>query len=362
MTDSPYLAALRDRVLVFDGAMGTSVQSYDLTPDDFGGKMGCNDYLPVTRPDIVEAIHASFLAAGCDVVETDTFGGSRMKLDEYGLGDRTYEINFAAAQIARRVADRYSTPEQPRFVAGSMGPTGMLPSSDDPTLSNITFAALVEMFYEQASALIEGGSDLLIIETTQDILELKAAIIGVNRYMAASGRRVPVQAQVTLDVTGRMLLGTDIAAALTTLETLAVDIIGLNCSTGPDHMREPVRYLAEHSSKPVSCIPNAGLPLNENGLAVYPLLPVPMAETLAEFVNELGVEVIGGCCGTTPAHIAEMVKRVGGKRRTPRQVERTPAISSAMRAVELHQVPAPLIVGERVNAQGSRKVKRLLLA
>jgi 5-methyltetrahydrofolate--homocysteine methyltransferase len=362
MTESAYLAALRDRVLVFDGAMGTSVQRYDLDAEAFGGCMGCNDYLPMTRPEVIEEIHASFMEVGCDVLETDTFGGNRLKLDEYGLGARTHEINFGAAQLARRVADRYSTPDHPRFVAGSMGPTGMLPSSDDPTLSNITFDQLVEIFYEQSKALVEGGVDLLIIETTQDILELKAAIIGANRYFKDSGRWVPIQAQVTLDVTGRMLLGTDIAAALTTLETLAVDVIGLNCSTGPEHMREPIRYLAEHCSKPVSCIPNAGLPLNQNGQAVYPLEPVPMAETLAEFVNELGVEVVGGCCGTTPEHLAELVKRVGGKKRAPRQVARTPAISSGMRSVDLHQVPAPLIVGERVNAQGSRKVKRLLLA
>src|SRR5579859_5165841 len=362
MTESAYLAALRERVLIFDGAMGTSVQRYDLDAAAFGGCMGCNDVLPVTRPDVIEAVHASFLEVGCDVIETDTFGGNRLKMEEYGLGDRTYEINFAGAQLARRVADRYSTPEQPRFVAGSIGPTGMLPSSDDPTLGNITFDQLIAIFYEQSQALVEGGCDLLIIETTQDILELKAAIVGANRYFPASGRRVPIQAQVTLDVTGRMLLGTAIAAALTTLETLAVDVIGLNCSTGPEHMREPIRYLAEHCSKPISCIPNAGLPLNQDGQAVYPLEPVPMAETLADFVDTLGVEVVGGCCGTTPAHLAELVKRVGGKRRAPRQVARTPAISSGMRAVELHQVPAPLIVGERVNAQGSRRVKRLLLA
>lgn len=360
--DAPYLAAVRDRVIVFDGAMGTSVQQYDLAPADFGGCMGCNDYLSVTRPDVIEAVHAAFLAVGCDVIETDTFGGSRPKLDEYGLGARTHEINLAAAQLARRVADRHSTPDHPRFVAGSIGPTGMLPSSDDPTLGNITFDELAAIFYEQGKALVEGGVDLLIIETTQDILELKAAIVGVNRYFRDGGRRVPVQAQVTLDVTGRMLLGTDIAAALTTLETMAVDVIGLNCSTGPEHMREPIRYLAERCSKPISCIPNAGLPLNQDGQAVYPLEPGPMAETLAEFVHDLGVEIVGGCCGTTPAHLVEVVKRVGGRRRAPRQVARTPALSSGMRASDLHQEPAPLIVGERVNATGSRKVKRLLLA
>jgi 5-methyltetrahydrofolate--homocysteine methyltransferase len=350
------------RTLIFDGAMGTSIQRYNLDSEGYGGCYGCTDYLSVANPRIIEEIHTSYMEVGADVLETDTFGGSYLKLEEYGLGHRAYEINRAAAELARRVADRYSTPDHPRFVAGSMGPTGMLPSSDDPTLSNITFDQLAEMFGEQARALVDGGVDLLIIETTQDILELKAAIAGVTRYFARSGRWVPIQAQVTLDTTGRMLLGTDIAAALTTLEYLPVDVIGLNCSTGPEHMREPIRYLAEHCSKPVSCIPNAGLPLNVGGQAVYPLEPGPMAETLAEFVRDFHIEVVGGCCGTTPEHIAALIAAVKDLPRVPRRVEREAMISSGMRGIPLRQIPAPTIVGERVNATGSRKVKRLLLS
>src|SRR5438105_1498547 len=225
---SKFLDTLAHRVLIFDGAMGTNIQRYQLTAQDYGGQAteGCNEYLVLTKPSVIEEIHMGFMEVGCDVLETDSFTASRLKLDEYGLGELTHKVNLAAARLARQVADRYSTPEQPRFVAGSIGPTGMLPSSDDPTLGNITFDKLVEIFYEQSRALVEGGCDLLVIETTQDILELKAAIIAANRYFKDSGRWVPIQAQVTLDVTGRMLLGTDIAAALTTLETLAVDVIG----------------------------------------------------------------------------------------------------------------------------------------
>ncbi len=350
------------RTLIFDGAMGTSIQTYNLDAEGYGGCYGCTDFLSVANPQIIEEIHTSYMEAGCDVIETDTFGGSYLKMGEYGLEARSYEINHAAAALARRVADRFSTPAHPRFVAGSMGPTGMLPSSDDPTLGNITFDQLADMFGEQARALMDGGVDLLIIETTQDILELKAAIAGVTRYFKQSGRWVPIQAQVTLDTTGRMLLGTDIASALTTLEYLPVDVIGLNCSTGPEHMREPIRYLAEHCSKPVSCIPNAGLPLNVGGQAVYPLEPGPMAETLAEFVRDFQIEIVGGCCGTTPEHIRALIAAVKDIPRVPRRVEREALISSGMRGIALRQIPAPTIVGERVNATGSRKVKRHLLS
>jgi 5-methyltetrahydrofolate--homocysteine methyltransferase len=374
MTSSPYLSALASRVLIYDGAMGTNIQRYKLGPEDFGGKEfeGCNDYLVLTRPDVIREIHESFLAVGCDVVETCTFQSTPRRLHEWGLGDKVREINVGAAQLARAAADKYATPEQPRFVAGSIGPTGMLPSSDDPTLSAITFEELSENFYQQAKALVEGGVDVLLVETAQDILEVKAAIAGFERLFKELGRRVPVQAQVTLDTSGRMLLGTDIASAMTTLESLPVDVIGLNCSTGPEHMREPVRYLTEHATRPISVIPNAGLPINTGvGDAVYPLEPVPMAKALGEFVSEFGVRVVGGCCGTTPAHLKEIVDTIKGMRTeegergflTPRSSSRAavPRVSSAMRAITLHQDPPPLLVGERVNSQGSRKVKRLLL-
>jgi 5-methyltetrahydrofolate--homocysteine methyltransferase len=265
-----YLDELRRRVLVFDGAMGTSIQSYNLSPEDFGGKAGCNDFLVLSKPDVVEDIHSGFLAAGADVVETCTFQATRRRLAEWGLADRTFELNFEAAKLARRAANRLGG----RFVAGALGPTGMLPSSSDPALSAITFAELRELFREQAAALLAGGVDLLLLETAQDLLELKAALFGIRDAQAGSSRRVPVQAQITLDVTGRMLLGTDVSGSLATLEALPCDVIGLNCSTGPEHMREPIRYLCQHSSKPVSCIPNAGLPVNDgSGEAVYGGLP-----------------------------------------------------------------------------------------
>ncbi|HZY40946.1 MAG TPA: homocysteine S-methyltransferase family protein, partial [Anaerolineae bacterium] len=364
-TNRRYLDALADHVVVFDGAMGTSVQTCNLGPIDFGGETlnGCNDYLVITRPDVVESIHASFLAVGAEAIETDTFRSNRLTMREYGLQDRIVEINCSAAALARRVADRFERETGiPRFVAGSIGPSGMLPSTNDPTLSNITFQELVDIFREQSVGLIQGGADLLLIETQQDILETKAAVHGAWRAFEETGIRIPVQAQITLDTSGRMLLGTDIAAALTTLESLPiVDVIGLNCSTGPDYMREPVRYLCAHSRKPISVIPNAGLPLNVDGVAVYPMKPVPLSETLAEFVTELGVNAVGGCCGTIPEHIKEIVDRVRGLKPKQREIEYAPLASSAMRAIPLIQDPAPLIVGERVNSQGSRKIKKLLL-
>ena len=257
-----YLAALDERVLVFDGAMGTSIQAIELTAEDFDGREGCNDVLVLTRPDVISAIHSSFLEVGCDVVETDTFNATRLRLSEYGLGERTHDINLAAARLARAAADRHATPEKPRFVAGSMGPTGMLPSSDDPMLGAMLFADLVEIYREQAAALIEGGVDLLIIETSQDILELKAAVTGSRLAMQATGCVVPIQTQVTLDTSGRMLMGTDIGAAMVIMEAMRADVIGLNCSTGPELMREPVRYLTEYCTQPISVIPNAGIPRN----------------------------------------------------------------------------------------------------
>src|SRR5260370_19776178 len=279
---SKFLETLAQRVSLDDGAMGTNIQSYQLTAQDFGGEAteGCNEYLVLTKPSVIEEIHAGFLEAGSDVIETDSFTGSRFKLEEYRLGALTHEINFTAAQMARGIADRYSTPEQPRFVAGSIGPTGMLPSSDDPLLSNITYKQLVEIFREQAAALLQGGVDVLLIETSQDILEVRATITGIRHAMRGIGRTVPIQAQASLDTSGRMLLGTGIAAVMTTLGGLQLDIIGLNCSTGPEHMREPVRFLGDNCPLPISTIPNAGIPLNVNGLAVYPMEPEPMAAAL----------------------------------------------------------------------------------
>ncbi|MBI5961784.1 MAG: methionine synthase, partial [Chloroflexi bacterium] len=347
---------------------GTSIQRYDLTAQDFGGERynGCNDYLVITRPDVIEAIHASFLAVGCEVIETDTFRSNRLTLGEYGLQDQVLDINRTAAQLARRVADRFATETDiPRYVAGSIGPSGKLPSSDDPDLGNTSFDELAALFYEQAKGLVEGGADVLLIETSQDILEVRAAINGIHRYFEDAGVRIPLQTQITLDTSGRMLFGTDIASALTTLEALPVDVIGLNCSTGPEHMSAPVKYLVEHSTRPISVLPNAGLPINVDGEAVYPMLPDPFAHILGEFVD-WGVSIVGGCCGTTPEHLKKLIERVKGTptaTRPPldRQPETAPAASSGMRAMPLQQTPPPTLIGERVNSQGSKKIKRLLL-
>jgi len=366
-TNRRYLDAVEDHVLIYDGAMGTSIQRYDLSAEDFGGPEleGNNDWLTITRPDVIEEIHASFFAVGSEVVETNTFRGNRITQVEYGLGERVLELNRAAAALARRVADRFEKETGvPRFVAGSIGPTGKLPSSDDPELSDVTFDELSEVFYEQAQGLVEGGADVLLVETSQDILEVKAAVVGINRYFADSGQRVPLQVQITLDTSGRMLLGTDIAAALATLEALPIDVIGLNCSTGPEHMREPIKYLVEHSSRPISVLPNAGLPLNVDGEAVYPMEPDPFATMVAEFA-EWGVSVVGGCCGTTPEHLEKLKKQIQDQKSEIKnqksEIQKVPQVSSGMRAIPLIQDPPPLLVGERVNSQGSRIVKQLLL-
>ena len=359
---TPFLDLVRERVVIYDGAMGTSVQTYDLDAAGYGGIEGCNENLVFHNPGLIEAVHASFFEVGVDVVETDTFGGSLLKLEEYGLGERTYEQNRTAAALARKVADGFATPSRARFVAGSIGPTGLLPASEDPMLGNARFGEVVELFVDQVRGLVDGGSDVLLIETTQDILELKAAVHAILRVRQETGVFVPIQAQVTLDTSGRMLLGTDIAAALAILEALPVDILGLNCSTGPEHMREPARYLGEHSTKPVSIIPNAGLPQNVDGKALYPLEPEPMARALRGMVEQFGVGLVGGCCGTTPEHLAALVREVGTRPTVSRPSDPLPLIASMVRGVDLHQDPGPLIVGERVNTLGSRKIKRLALA
>jgi 5-methyltetrahydrofolate--homocysteine methyltransferase len=360
-----YLDALSERVLVFDGAMGTELMAMHLSDADFGGTSlhGCNEALVLSRPDLIAAVHDAYLEAGADVLETDTFTASRLKLDEYGIGARVADVNRGAAELARASADRYSAQSRPRFVAGSLGPTGMLISSSDPTLSKITFDELAAIYEEQAEHLVAGGVDLLVIETSQDLLEMKAAIAGIVRAFERGVRRVPIQAQATLDVTGRMLLGTDIRAVCATLDALPIDVIGLNCSTGPSHMRDAARYLVENSRCYVSVIPNAGLPLmGPKGETIYPETPEEMARELGAFVRDFGVNAIGGCCGTSPAHVRAFVSAVKGM--TGRAPEPKPLqfVASAMTATALRQDGSPLLIGERINAQGSRKIKRLLLA
>ncbi len=359
MSERDYIAATRERVVVFDGGMGATLEQFDLTQADYGGLEGkCHEALVLNRPDVIEGVHTSMLEAGAEVVETDTFQGSRLKLEEWGLGEHTLEINTKAARIARKAAG------EDRFVAGSIGPTGFLPASDDPTLGDISFAKLVEVFAEQARGLVEGGADLIIIETAQDILEVKASIFGAREAFAQTGRTLPIQTSVSLlPQGGKMLLGTDIQAVLTTLTALEVDVIGLNCSTGPEDMRDAIRFLGENSPLPVHCIPNAGLPLQgPDGETIFPEQPEPLAATLGEFVERYGVGIVGGCCGTTPEHIAAIRARVGDHTPAARPAPGPIQVSSMMTSTPLVQEPRPTLVGERVNSQGSKRAKELLLA
>ena len=354
-----FIAATRERVIVYDGGMGATLEQFDLSLEkDYRLPGRCHEALVLNRPDVIEGVHSSMLEAGAEVLETDTFQGSRLKLAEWGLDDHTFEINLKAAQIARKAAG------ETRFVAGSIGPTGFLPASDDPSLGQITFTELEAVFTEQAQALVRGGVDLIIIETAQDILEVKAAIFGARAAFKLEDRRLPIQCSVSLlPQGGKMLLGTDISAALATLEALDVDLIGLNCSTGPEDMRDAIRFLGEFSSKPVHCIPNAGLPLQgPNGETIFPEQPEPLANVLGEFVERYGISIVGGCCGTTPAHIEALAERVKGREAAPRPERRAPHVSSMIAATPLVQDPRPTLVGERVNSQGSRKAKELLLA
>jgi 5-methyltetrahydrofolate--homocysteine methyltransferase len=358
-----YLQALKERVVVYDGGMGATLEQFQLTSEDYGGLQGkCHEALVLNRPDVIEGVHASMLEAGAEVVETDTFQASRIKLQEWGLAQYTVEINTKAAELARKAAG------EDRFVAGSIGPTGYLPASEDPSLGQIRFGELVEVFAEQAAGLIDGGADLIIIETAQDILEVKAAVFGAREAFKSTGRTLPIHTSVSLLPNGgKMLLGTDISAVLTTLEALRVDVIGLNCSTGPEDMRDAIRFLGEFCPVPVACIPNAGLPLQgPDGETIFPEQPEPLADALREFVERYGVGIVGGCCGTTPAHIAAIVERVAGPAigspPSPRPDPRPPHLSSMIAATPLTQEPAPTMVGERVNSQGSRKAKELLLA
>ena len=363
-TNRSFLDALDEKVLIYDGAMGTSLQKMDLTADDFGGEkyFGCNDYLVISKPEVVEEVHRSFLEVGVDVIETDTFRSNRITLKEYDLHNQVVEINQTAASLAKKLADEFTLKtNQKRFVAGSMGPSGKLPSMEDPQLSDVSFSELVEVFQEQATGLILGGVDVLLIETSQDILEVKASILGIQNAFEETGIYLPIQAQVTLDTTGRMLLGTDIGAALAILEDFPIDVIGLNCSTGPEHMREPISFLGENANLPVSCIPNAGLPLNVDGEAVYPLQPSEFAENLTEFIEKHNISIVGGCCGTTPEHLQALVSKVGGKKRPPRPILQKAQLASAIQVMNMQQEPAPFLIGERLNTQGSRKFKQIIL-
>ncbi|HTW32493.1 MAG TPA: methionine synthase [Candidatus Sulfotelmatobacter sp.] len=341
---SDFLQSVRDRVIVYDGAMGTNIHKRNPTLDDYWGKENCSEILVLSRPDIIRDIHADFFRVGCDVVETDTFGATRIVLTEFDLADRTREINVKAAQLAREVAQQFSTKDKPRFVAGSMGPSTKLPS-----LGHISSDEMILAYEEQAAALIEGGVDVLLIETCQDLLQAKLATIGVLDALRKAGKRIPVTVQVTLQETGTMLLGTEIGAALTALEPLDIDVIGLNCATGPKEMNDAVRHLALYSTRKVSVLPNAGLPVNEGGQAVFKLSPQELADYHKHFVADYGVRIVGGCCGTTPEHLKAVVDAVSGIEPAKRDVKRTGAASSAYTSVPLDLEPKPLIVAEEMN-------------
>ncbi|NOY06114.1 MAG: dihydropteroate synthase [Chlorobi bacterium] len=357
---SSFQDILRERVLVFDGATGTTLQTMNLSAEDFGGEQyqGCNEYLVLTRPDVQEEVHRGFLEAGADIIETNTFGATDIVLAEYGLEDRAREINIAAARIGRRIADEYSTTEKPRFVAGSIGPTTKLPS-----LGHVSFDELHRSYTEQISGLMEGGSDLLCIETCQDILQTKAALVAVMDCFREQDRRLPVIVSVTLEATGTMLLGTEIAAALTTLEPYGIiNAFGMNCATGPKEMEENLRYLADNSPFSIFLMPNAGLPENIDGQTCYKLTPEELYDWMKHYVADLGVRIIGGCCGTTPEHVRALEAVAADAAPARRNPVFVPSVSSLFASVPMHLDPPPVLVGERCNANGSKKFKELLLA
>src|SRR5438270_348193 len=339
-----FLQTVRERVVIYDGAMGTNIQTRSPQVDDFWGKEGCNELLVLSRPDIIKDIHASFLSVGCDVVETDTFGATRVVLAEYELEDKVAELKIRAVRLAREVAQQFSTKDKPRFVAGSIGPTTKLPS-----LGHIKFDDMAAAYEEQALALIEGGVDVLLIETCQDLLQAKAAVVGISDAMQKAGKRLPVTVQVTLEATGSMLLGTEIGAALTALEPFDIDILGMNCATGPREMNDAVRYLSVNSTKHISVLPNAGLPENVGGRALYQLKPQELAEFHKHFITDYGVRIVGGCCGTTPEHLKAVVDKVAGLDPAKREVKPIAAASSAYTSVPLDLDPKPLIVAEEMN-------------
>jgi 5-methyltetrahydrofolate--homocysteine methyltransferase len=353
---SPLLAALEDRVVVADGAMGTMLQSVDLTLDDFAGHEGCNEILNVTRPDVVRGVHRAYLEAGADAVETNTFGANLPNLADYGISDRIFELSRVGGALAREVADEFAEPGRPRFVLGSVGPGTKL-----PTLGHAPYALLRDAYVEQVNGLLAGGVDAVIVETSQDLLQTKAAVVGAKRAMKADGRAVPIIAQVTVETTGTMLLGSEIGAALTALEPLGIDLIGLNCATGPAEMSEHLRQLAKHARVPLSVMPNAGLPrLGPNG-AVYPLSPEELAEALSGFVRDFGARLVGGCCGTTGEHIRQVVEAVRDLGPTARRPRPEPGVSSLYQAVPFKQDASVLMIGERTNANGSKAFRTAML-
>ncbi|WP_436837470.1 methionine synthase [Micromonospora orduensis] len=348
---------LADRILIADGAMGTMLHAADLTLDDFDGLEGCNEILNVTRPDVVRGVHDAYLAAGADCVETNTFGANLANLGEYDIPHRIRELSEAGARIAREAADAASTAQRPRFVLGSIGPGTKL-----PTLGHADYATLRDAYQENAAGLIVGGADALIIETSQDLLQVKAAVVGSKRAMAELGQSVPIICHVAMETTGTMLVGSEIGAALAAIEPLGVDLIGLNCSTGPAEMSEHLRYLSQHSRVPLSVMPNAGLPVLTADGAYFPLTPAELAEALERFVTEYGVGLVGGCCGTTPEHIRVLAERLHGATAPAREPRHEAGVSSVYHPVPFAQDASVLMVGERTNANGSKAFREAMLA
>jgi len=357
--DSGFLDLVRERVVVYDGAFGTYVQTLDLSAEDYGGESleGCPEVLAVTRPDVIAGLHERYFAVGADVTETATFGAFATPLAEYGIPERTYELNVAAARIAKEVAADFARDGSPRFVAGSIGPGTKM-----PTLGHIAYADLRDQYEEQARGLLDGGVDLFLVETQYDLLGLKAAVNGCRRAMAALGRHVPIQAQVTIEMTGTMLPGTEIGAALAAIDPLGVDIVGLNCATGPGEMGEHLRHLSQHSRIPISALPNAGLPSVVDGKMHYDLTPEGLLEAQSRFITELGVQVVGGCCGTDVDHIrllAEHCKDLTPARREP---VHQPGATSIYSFTPIEQDASVLLVGERTNANGSKAFREAMIA
>ncbi len=346
---------LKDRVFVLDGAMGTNLQTQYLTSKDFGSKDGCNEYLILTKPEAVSKVHDSFFEVGCDAVETNTFGANRIVLAEYDLADLAYELNKKGAELARKSAEKFSTPNHPRYVIGSVGPGTKLPS-----LGHVSFDELRESYREQFLGLIDGGSDALLIETCQDLLQIKCAVITALECFEERKAKLPLFVQVTFESTGTMLLGTEMGAVISTLEMFPIDVFGMNCATGPKEMSDHLHFLCSHSNRLISALPNAGLPENRGGVAHYNLSPEELANYQERFVREFGVSIVGGCCGTTPAHLKAVVDRVRHLKPKVRSIEREASASSLYQSVSFTQKPPPLLVGEQTNANGSKKFRELL--
>ncbi len=350
-----FLSLLKDKIVVFDGAMGTSIQTMNLCPDDFWGKEGCNEILVLSRPNIIKEIHSSFLEVGCQVIETNTFGANKVVLQDYNFAEKTYQINKRAAEIAKEVANDFSSSNFPRFVSGSVGPGNKL-----PTLGQIDFDTLARAYQIQIEGLIDGNVDIIQIETAQDLLQIKAALFATFKVFQKRKLKIPIIVQVTMGKNGKMLLGTDMLTALTVLEPLDIDVIGLNCGTGPKSMKEHVRILSHYSPKYISVIPNAGLPENINGKIVYNLLPEEFSNTLAHYVKDFGVNIVGGCCGTTPNHLKALVDAVKDTFPIKRTFQLEPSAASLYDIQNFSVSPKPLIIGERTNANGSKGFREFL--